>query len=199
MIWQPFFHILDDFHHSVCSADHQKLNIIWKWTFQFLMIWWPFFCISGDFHCLDCLANHQKLNVIQKQTFHFLMVGSHFIAFWVTFVARITWQPSEVECNPKINISLFVQFGGHFFFILGDFHHSDHSVNHQKLNIIQNNHFMFWWFGHFLHFGWPLSLCSLGQSSEVEHNPKMSISFFNNSVAIFFTCQQEAVLKIHQR
>ena len=49
-------------------------------------------------------------------------------------------------------------------------------------------HFIFWWFGShfFLHFGWLLSLGSLSQSSEVEHNPKTNISIFDDLVATFF-------------
>ena len=30
-----------------CSANHQKLNIIQKQAFHFMMIWWPFFSYFG--------------------------------------------------------------------------------------------------------------------------------------------------------
>ena len=53
---------------------------------------------------------------------------------------------------------------------------SDHSANHQKLNIIQKQAF------HFLaEEGWQMGFESIdqpGQSSGVEQNPKMSILFF---------------------
>ena len=99
-IWWPIFHILGDFCHSDCSADHQKLNVIQKWTFHFLSIWWPCFCILGDFHCSDCLADHQKLNAIQKQAFHFLMIWWPFFHTWADSCAK---NPPEVasvdECK----------------------------------------------------------------------------------------------------
>ena len=60
------FYILGNFHHLDHSANHQKVNIIQKQVFHFMMIWQPFYCISGDFCHSDCLANHQKLNIIQK-------------------------------------------------------------------------------------------------------------------------------------
>ena len=49
-------------------------------------------------------------------------------------------------------------------------------ADHQKLNVIQNKHFVF-----LAGEGWQTGFKSIdhpGQSSEVEHNPKMSILFF---------------------
>ena len=100
-------------------ANHQKLNIIQKQAFHFLMIYQPLFCILVNFCCSDSLTNHQKLNIIQKQAFQFLMI----------------YQP--------------------LFCILVNFCCSDSLTNHQNL------------------------------SSEVVHNPKLSISFFDDLVAIF--------------
>ena len=57
------FHISVEFHHSECSADHQKLNVS-KTSISFFDDLGGLFCISVDFCCLDHLANHQKLNVI---------------------------------------------------------------------------------------------------------------------------------------
>ena len=47
-------------------------------------------------------------------------------------------------------------------------------VDHQKMNISFFDDLG----GLFLHFSHCLSLGSLGRSSEVKHNPKMSLSFF---------------------
>ena len=60
-----------------------------------------------------------------------------FFAFWVTFVTPIVTPSSEVERNPKMNISFFDNMVAIFFHISGDFHHSDCSADHQKLNVIQ--------------------------------------------------------------
>ena len=51
-------------------------------------------------------------------------------------------QSLEVEHNPKMSISFFDDVGG-LFHILVDFHHLDHSTDHQKLNIIQKPTFHF--------------------------------------------------------
>ena len=71
---------------------------------------------------------------------------------------------------------------GGLFCILVNFCYTDHLVDHQKLNIIQKWSISFFddLGDLFLHFGQLLLLRSLGQSSEVEHNPKMSISFFKD-------------------
>ena len=45
-------------------------------------------------------------------------------------------QSSEVERNPKMNISFFDDLGA-LFSILVNFHYSHHSADHHKLNIIQ--------------------------------------------------------------
>ena len=45
-------------------------------------------------------------------------------------------QSSEVEHIPKISISFFDNLAAIFFHISGNFHCLDHSVDHQKLNVI---------------------------------------------------------------
>ena len=85
-----------------------------------------------------------------------------------------------------MSISSFWWFGVHFFHILVNFHHSDYLTDHQKLNIITNDHFIFDDLGHlFWHFSQLSSLGSLCQSSEVEQNAKISILFFNNLGGLF--------------
>ena len=114
-------------------------------------------------------ADHQKLSIIQKWAFHYLAGES-----WQMGFESIN-QPSrssEVECNTKTSISFFwlergVRWGSS---------PSTSPADHQKMNVIQK------WAFHFL--AWRgvadgfESIDQLGQSSEVEHNPKMSISFF---------------------
>ena len=81
-------------------------------------------------------------------------------------------QSPEVECNPKVSILFFwLERGGG-----RGSSPSTSPANHQKLNISKNEHFIFltgegWWIGF-------ESIDQCGQSSEVECNPKMSISFF---------------------
>ena len=48
----------------------------------------------------------------------------------------------------------------------------------------------------FLHFGQHFLLRSLGQSSEVEHNPKMNISFFNDLGDHSELVQWEKIVKV---
>ena len=88
-------------------------------------------------------------------------------------------QSSEVERNPKMSISFFDELGV-LFCILVNFCCWDHLVDHQKLNVIyKNEYFIFDDLGGLLlHFSWLLLLGLLGRSPEVEHNLKMSISFF---------------------
>ena len=78
---------------------------------------------------------------------------------------------SEVECNPKMSISIFwLERGGKW-----GLSASTSLANHQKLNVIQNKHFMF-----LAGEGWWMAFESIDQSSlssEVERNPKMSILF----------------------
>ena len=121
------------------SADHQKLNVIQKRTFYFSMTWgacFVFFNVLVDIFCSDCLADHQKLNVIQKQTFYLSMTLGAFFIF-LHFGQRVLLgslsQSSEVERNPKMNISFFgLERGGRW-----GSSPSTSTANHQKLNVIQ--------------------------------------------------------------
>ena len=65
----------------------------------------------------------------------------------------------------------------------------DRLADHQKLNVIQKQTFYFsmtWGaFFIFLHFGQHFLPRLLGQSSEVEHNPKMNILFFDDLGGLF--------------
>ena len=87
------------------------------------------------------------------------------------FIDQPGWL-SEVECNPKMSISLlWVETGGRW-----GLNPSTNHANHQKLNIIQK------WAFHFLAGEvWQMLfefIYQPGWSSEVECNPKMNISFF---------------------
>ena len=82
-------------------------------------------------------------------------------------------QYSKVEHNPKMSILFFFLERG------GGWGSSPLTTlaDHQKLNIIQNRAFYFFFAGE----GWQMGFESIdqpGRSSEVEHNPKMSIPFF---------------------
>ena len=80
-------------------------------------------------------------------------------------------QSSEVEHDPKMTILYFwLERGGG-----RDSSPSTSPADHQKLNIIQNEHFIF-----LAGEGWQTGFESIDQpdrSSEVECNPKMSILF----------------------
>ena len=79
---------------------------------------------------------------------------------------------SEVERNPKTRISFFwLERGGGWGLSL-----STSPADHQKLNGIQKEHFIF-----LAGEGWQMGFESInqpGQSPEVERNPKTSILFF---------------------
>ena len=68
-----------------------------------------------------------------------------------------------------------------------NFHHLDHSADHQKLNVNPKTSISFFddLGGLFSHFSQVSSVRSLSRSSEVEHNPKLSISFFNDLGGLF--------------
>ena len=117
---------------------------------------------------------------------------SLFLHFGQLSMLRMLGRSSEVECNPKMGILFFDDIGGlfsFFFCILVDVCHWDHLANQQKLNVIQKQTFYFSMtlgpFFIFLHFGWCSSLRSPSQSSEVEHNPKMNILFFDDIGGLF--------------
>ena len=117
---------------------------------------------------ITSLADYQKLKVIQKQAFHFLAGEG-----WQMGAESID-QPgslSDVKHNPKMSISFFwLERGGRW----GSNPSTSHA-NHQMLNIIQK------WAFHFLAGEvWQMRFESFNLpswSSEVESNPKMSISF----------------------
>ena len=134
------------------SADHQKLNIIQKWTFYFLITKGAFFVflhfsrhillgLLGQSSEVECnpKTNILFFNDLGGLFWFFLCFGQH---FWLGSLGR----SSEVERNPKMNISFFNDLGGlfHFFGFWLTVFCSDHSTNHQKLNIIQK-HFIFQW------------------------------------------------------
>ena len=189
------FCILVNVYCSDCSTDHQKLNVVQKWAFYFLVTWGPFFlfilhfgrclplrllsrssevehnlkpsisffddlgglfCISVDFCCLDQLADHQKLNVIQRWAFYFWWHGGPFFFLFVFQSTFITQITWPI-------IRSWTQS--------------------------KNKHFIFWWLRGpsfiFLHFSQRSSFRSLGQSLEVEHNPKTSILFFDDMEGLF--------------
>ena len=62
--------------------------------------------------------------------------GTLVVHFCQLSLLRLLSQSSEVEHNPKMSISIFDDLGG-LFCILVNFHCSDRSANHQKLNVIQ--------------------------------------------------------------
>ena len=116
------------------------------------------------------LANHQKLNLIQKWAFYF---------FWLETGGRWGSSPMTSLANhQKLNV---MQKQAFYFFWLerGGGQGSSPSTSpadHQKLNIIQK-----WAFYFLAGEGWQMAFESINQhsrSSEVEHNPKMSIFFF---------------------
>ena len=151
---------------------------------------------------LTSLANHKKLNVIQKWAYHSL-AGEW---WWMEFesIDQPGWSP-EIESNPIIGISFFwLKTGGgwglnpltspadhqklnviqkwafHFFCLdrggAWGLSPLTSPTDHQKLNVIQK-----WAFHSLAGDRWQMGFESIdqpGQSSEVEHNPKMSTSFF---------------------
>ena len=115
-------------------------------------------------------ANHHKLNVIQKQVFNFFFTGE---GWWKGFESiDLPSRSSEVKCNPKMSILFFwLERGGRW-----GLSSTTSPADHQKLNVIQK-----WAFYFFGKRGVVDGLESIDQprrSSEVERNPKMSISFF---------------------
>ena len=95
-----------------------KMNILFFDDLGGLFLF--FFCVLVDIFCSDCSANHQKLNIIIKGTFYFLMTYGAFFVFFLCFcqcfLLRLLSRSSEVECNPKMNILFFNDFGGLFHF-----------------------------------------------------------------------------------
>ena len=121
------------------------------------------------FESIDQPGWSSVVNIIQKEAFHFIGWRGVVDGVWVHWPA---WPIIQSECNPKMSISFFwLERGGRW----GSSPLTS-LADHQKLNVIQK------WGFHFLtEEGWRLGFESInqpGQSSEVECNPKMSISFF---------------------
>ena len=99
-------------------------------------------------------------------------LGGLFLHFSHRSLLRSLGRSSEVKRNPKMSISFYwLQRGGRW-----GLSPSTSPADHQKLNESKNEHFIF-----LAGEGWQTGFESIdqpGQSSEVEHNPKMSISFF---------------------
>ena len=153
---------------STNPADHQKLNVIQKWAFNFLAGegWWMGFeSIDQPGQSSEVEPNpktrilfiwlerdnrwgsspstshtdHQKLNVIQKWAFYF--VGWRGVADGV-LVHQPAGQSSGFECNPKMSILFFwLERGGGW-----GLSPLTSPADHQKLNVIQKWAFNF--------FGW---------------------------------------------
>ena len=68
--------------------------------------------------------------------------GGLFLHFGQLSSLRSFGRSSEDECNPKMSIPFFDDLRG-FFHISVNFCCSDHSANHQKLNVIQKWAFQF--------------------------------------------------------
>ena len=148
-------------------ANHQKLNVIQKWAFNFLAGegWWI------GFESIDQPGQSSEVEHEQSKNEHFIFfIGEG----WQMGLESIDQprQSSEVECNPKMSILFFwLERGGRW-----GSSPSTSPADHQKLNVIQK-----WAFYFFDWRGWQMGFESIdqpGRSSEVECNPKMSILFF---------------------
>ena len=125
-----------------------------------------------------------NLNVATLISF-FNDLGGLFSHFGWCLSLGLLGQSSEIERNPKMNISFFDDLGGLFYSILVNVCCLDHLADYQKLNVI-HKHFIFWWLCRpFSHFGRRLLLGSLCWSAEIERNPKMNISFFDDLGGLF--------------
>ena len=118
-------------------------------------------------------ANHPKLNVIQKWAFHFF--GWRGVVDGVRVHWQV-WPTSEIKCNTKLSISCFwLERGGRW-----GLSPSTSPADHQKLNVIENWAFQF--FGRRGVADGVQVHQSARQIIRSEHNPKMSISFFFESI-----------------
>ena len=132
------------------------------------------FFLAGEgwqmgFESIDQPGWSSVVNIIQKEAFHFIGWRGVVDGVWVHWPA---WPIIQSECNPKMSISFFwLERGGRW----GSSPLTS-LANHQKLNVIQK------WGFHFLtEEGWRMGFESIDQPgwlSEVECNPKMSISCF---------------------
>ena len=91
-----FFCVLVDVFCSDRSADHQKLNVIQKWTFDFSMTWGAFFMFLcfGQHFLLGLLGRSSEVECNPKMNILFFDdLGGlfHFFAFRSTFFAWIAW------------------------------------------------------------------------------------------------------------
>ena len=110
----------------------------------------------------------------------------HFFAFQSTFFAQITQPIIRSWTSTKNKHFIFRWLRGplSYLCLLVNVFCSDRSAGPQKLNVIQKQTFYFSMtlgaFFIFFCFGQRYLLRSLGRSSEVEHNPKMNILFFDD-------------------
>ena len=144
---------------STSPADHQKLNIIQKWAFHYFGWRWGLSPSTGP-------ANHQKLNVIQKWAFHY-------------FGWRWGLSPSTSLSNhQKLNVIQKQAF--HFYgwrgMADGVWVHWPACPIIRSWTKSKKEHFIFL-AAEQLQMLFE-SINQPGQSSEVEHNFKMSISYF---------------------
>ena len=116
-----FFNVSVSIFCSDRLADHQKLNVIQKWTFYFSMTSRAFsvFLYFGHHFMLRSLGRSSEVKRNPKTNILFFNdLGGlfHFFVFWSTFFAGLLSRSSEVEHNPKTNILFFDDFGGLFCF-----------------------------------------------------------------------------------
>ena len=152
-----FFCVLVNVFCLDCLANHQKLNVIQKWTFYFSMTSVAFFGFLhfGQCFMLGSLGRSSEVERNPKMNIWFFNdLGGLFcfLCFGQCYWLRLLGWSSEVECNPKTNILFCDVLGGLFCF------------------------FVFWS---------TVLLGLLGRSSEVERNWKMNILFFDNLGGLF--------------
>ena len=113
MAAKSFYYISGNFHCSGDSANHQKLKIIQKWDFHFLVQHpWLRVCWNAP----QPWMSHQKIKCSFLDYVWLLMIG------WVIWATKVTK-------NVKIMAAKS------FCCIFGNFHCSDVSADHQKLYI----------------------------------------------------------------
>ena len=129
-------------------ADHQKLNVIQKWTFYFLMTYGAFFNFLHFSWCflLRMLGWSSEVERSPKMNIWFFDdLGGlfHFFAFWSMFFARIAWLIIRSWTKNEHFIFWWLRGPFSFFCILVDVFCLDCLADHQKLNIIQKWTFYF--------------------------------------------------------
>ena len=120
-----FFCILVNVFCSVRSAD--DLVVFWQSSACLLTV---FYWTSGSLLPVFCLSSACLLLVFCQSSACLLLVF-----YWSSGSLLVDHQ--------KMNILFFDDLGGHFFCISVTVHNSDHSADHQKLNVIQKQTFYF--------------------------------------------------------